>query len=53
LRKTFTPQVLTEDVLKLIEPQVVAKFNYGDELEVEELSDIITETTVDDVTENS
>ena len=53
LNQLYTPQVLTEDVLKLIEPQVVAKFNYGDELEVEELSDIITETTVDDVTENS
>ena len=53
LNQLYTPQVLTEDVLKLIEPQVVAKFNYGDELEQEELSDIITETTVDDVTENS
>ncbi len=53
LSQLYTPQVLTEDVLKLIEPQVVAKFNYGDELEQEELSDIITETTVDDVTENS
>tara|TARA_R110002049_G_scaffold224708_1_gene396456 strand:+ start:2307 stop:3515 length:1209 start_codon:yes stop_codon:yes gene_type:complete len=53
LNQLYTPQVLTEDVLKLIEPQVIAKFNYGDELEQEELSDIITETTVDDVTENS
>ena len=53
LNQLYTPQVLTDDVLKLIEPQVVAKFNYGDELEQEELSDIITETTVDDVTENS
>ena len=53
LNQLYTPQVLTEDVLKLIEPQVVAKFNYGDELEQEELSDIITETTVDEVTENS
>ena len=53
LNQLYTPQVLTEDVLKLIEPQVVAKFNYGDELEQEELSDIITETTVDDATENS
>ena len=44
---------ISDDVLKLIEPQIVAKFNYGDELEQEELSDIITETTVDDVTENS
>ena len=52
LNQLYTPQVLTEDVLKLIEPQVVAKFNYGDELEQEELSDIITETT-EDVTENS
>ena len=53
LNQLYTPQVLTEDVLKLIEPQVVAKFNYGDELEQEELSDIITETTIDDATENS
>ena len=53
LNQLYTPQVLTDDVLKLIEPQVVAKFNYGDELEQEELSDIITETTEDDVTENS
>jgi len=53
LNQLYTPQVLTDDVLKLIEPQVVAKFNYGDELEQEELSDIITETTVDDATENS
>jgi RecA/RadA recombinase len=52
LNQLYTPQVLTDDVLKLIEPQVVAKFNYGDELEQEELSDIITETT-EDVTENS
>ena len=53
LNQLYTPQVLTENVLKMIEPQVVAKFNYGDELEQEELSDIITETTLDDVTENS
>ena len=53
LNQLYTPQVLTEDVLKLIEPQVVAKFNYGDELEQEELSDIITETTVEDASENS
>jgi len=53
LNHLYTPQVLTDDVLKLIEPQIVAKFNYGDELEQEELSDIITETTEDDVTENS
>ena len=52
LNQLYTPRVLTDDVLKLIEPQVVAKFNYGDELEQEELSDIITETT-EDVTENS
>jgi RecA/RadA recombinase len=52
LNQLYTPQVLTEDVLKLIEPQVVAKFNYGDELDQEELGNIITET-VDDVTENS
>ena len=53
LNQLYTPQVLTDNVLKLIEPQVVAKFNYGDELDQEELSAIITETTVDDVTENS
>jgi len=53
LNQLYTPQVLTDDVLKLIEPQVAAKFTYGDELEQEELSDIITETTEDDVTENS
>ena len=53
LNQLYTPQVLTDDVLKLIEPQVVAKFTYGDELEQEELADIITETTEDDVTENS
>ena len=53
LNQLYTPQVLTEDVLKLIEPIVAAKFTYGDELEQEELADIITETTVDDVTENS
>ena len=53
LNQLYTPQVLTENVLKLIEPQVVAKFTYGDELEQEELRNIITETTVEDVTENS
>jgi len=53
LNQLYTPQVLTEDVLKLLEPTVAAKFTYGDELEQEELADIITETTVDDVTENS
>ena len=53
LNQLYTPQVLTEDVLKLIEPIVAAKFTYGDELEQEELADIITETTEDDVTENS
>lgn len=53
LNQLYTPQVLTDDVLKLIEPQVAAKFTYGDELEQEELSDIITETTEEDVTENS
>ena len=53
LNQLYTPQVLTDDVLKLIEPQVSAKFTYGDELEQEELADIITETTEDDVTENS
>ena len=53
LNQLYTPQVLTDDVLKLIEPQVAAKFTYGDELEQEELADIITETTVDDATENS
>ena len=53
LNQLYTPQVLTDDVLKLIEPQVAAKFTYGDELEQEELADIITETTDDDATENS
>ena len=53
LNQLYTPQVLTDDVLKLIEPQVAAKFTYGDELEQEELADIITETTEEDVTENS
>tara|TARA_R110001606_G_C14854920_1_gene587688 strand:- start:100 stop:486 length:387 start_codon:yes stop_codon:yes gene_type:complete len=53
LNQLYTPQVLTDDVLKLIEPQVVTKFNYGDELDQEELGNIITETTVEDVTENS
>ena len=53
LNQLYTPQVLTEDVLKLIEPIVAAKFTYGDELEQEELADIITETTEDDATENS
>ena len=52
LNQLYTPQVLTDDVLKLIEPQVAAKFTYGDELDQEELGNIITET-VDDVTENS
>ena len=53
LNQLYTPQVLTEDVLKMLEPQVVEKFTYGDELEKEELGNIITETTVEDVTENS
>ena len=53
LNQLYTPQVLTDDVLKLLEPTVAAKFTYGDELEQEELADIITETTEDDVTENS
>ncbi len=52
LNQLYTPQVLTDDVLKLIEPFVAAKFTYGDELEQEELGNIITET-VDDATENS
>ena len=50
--KLYTPEVLTEDVLKLIEPVVNSKFTYGDELDKEELGNIITET-VDDVAENS
>ena len=53
LNRLYSPEVLTEDVLKLLEPTVASKFTYGDELEQEELSDIITETTVDDVTEDS
>jgi len=53
LNQLYTPQVLTDDVLKMLEPQVVEKFTYGDELEKEELGNIITETTVEDVTENS
>ena len=53
LNQLYTPQVLTDDVLKLIEPQVVTKFNYGDELDQEELSDIITETTIEDASEDS
>jgi len=52
LNKLYTPEVLTEDVLKLIEPVVNEKFTYGDELDQEELGNIITET-VDDVAENS
>jgi len=52
LNKLYTPEVLTEDVLKLIEPVVNSKFTYGDELDKEELGNIITET-VDDVAENS
>jgi len=53
LNQLYTPQVLTEDVLKLIEPIVNEKFTYGDELDQEELGNIITETTVEDATENS
>ena len=53
LNMLYTPEVLNEDILKLIEPMVSAKFSYGDELEQDELADIITETTIDDVTENS
>ena len=49
----YTPEVLTDNVLKLLEPTVAAKFSYGDELEQEELGNIITETTIDNVTENS
>ena len=52
MSQLYTPQVLTEDVLKMLEPIVAAKFTYGDELDQEELGNIITET-VDDVTENS
>ena len=52
LNQLYTPQVLTEDVLKLIEPIVNEKFTYGDELDQEELGNIITET-VADVTEDS
>ena len=53
LNQLYTPEVLTDDVLKLLEPTVAAKFSYGDELEQEELGNIITETTIDNVTENS
>lgn len=53
LNMLYTPEVLTENILKMIEPMVSAKFSYGDELEQDELADIITETTIDDVTENS
>ena len=53
LNMLYTPEVLTDDVLKLLEPTVAAKFSYGDELEQEELGNIITETTIDNVTENS
>ena len=53
LNMLYTPEVLTDNVLKLLEPTVAAKFSYGDELEQEELGNIITETTIDNVTENS
>ena len=52
LNQLYSPLVLTDDVLKLLEPIVAEKFTYGDELDQEELGNIITET-VDDVTENS
>ena len=53
LNMLYTPEVLTDDVLKLLEPTIAAKFSYGDELEQEELGNIITETTIDNVIENS
>ena len=49
LNQLFTPQVLTEDVMKLLEPIVSAKFKYGDELDVENLTEMLEA----DVTEKS
>ena len=49
LNQLFTPQVLTEGVMKLLEPIVSAKFKYGDELDVENLTEMLEA----DVTEKS
>ena len=49
LNQLFTPQVLTEDVLKSLEPIVAAKFKYGDEIDVENLTEMLEA----DVTEKS
>ena len=51
LNKLYTPEVLTEDVLKLIEPIVNEKFTYGvDEMKAEDLTEIIS---TDDVAETA
>jgi RecA/RadA recombinase len=53
LNHLYTEDVLTEDILKMIEPIVAEKFSYGsEELGQVELAGIITET-IDDATQNS
>jgi RecA/RadA recombinase len=41
LNQLFTPEVLTEDVLKALEPIVAAKFKYGEEIDVEDLTEML------------
>jgi len=53
LNQLYSEDVLTEDILKMIEPIVAEKFSYGsEELGQVELTNIITET-IDDATQNS
>jgi hypothetical protein len=49
LNQLFTPEVMTESVLKALEPIVAAKFKYGEELDVENLTEMLEA----DVTEKS
>ena len=49
LNQLFTPQVLTEEVLQKLEPIVAAKFKYGEEIDVENLTEMLEA----DVEENS
>ena len=49
LNQLFTPEVMTEGVLKALEPIVAAKFKYGEELDVENLTEMLEA----DVTEKS
>ena len=51
LNRLYTAEVLTEDVLKLMEPIINEKFTYGvDEMKAEDLTEIIS---TEDATETA